>query len=162
MATKEMERKALEKIRKIVSELGEDSYIGWAFEGCFEMAEQNIDGDMAVSMKQIAERNAKEVEKCRKAADEYKSLMEEGETRIKELERLVFNYGDLIIIDDIVGEAIESEREKAVAAAEIIVENAEQPDCNDFVNAVEMNRKAMRYVDVYKSLKEKVKKMITG
>ena len=32
-ATKDQERKALEKIRKIVEELGEDSYIGMAFEG---------------------------------------------------------------------------------------------------------------------------------
>ncbi len=44
-ATKEQERAALEKIRKIVAELGEDSYIGIAFDGCFEMAEQNIEND---------------------------------------------------------------------------------------------------------------------
>lgn len=38
MTTKEQERKALEKIRKIVEELGENSYVGTAFEGCFEIA----------------------------------------------------------------------------------------------------------------------------
>ena len=31
-ATKEQERKALEKIKKIVTDLGEDSYISMAFE----------------------------------------------------------------------------------------------------------------------------------
>lgn len=55
MATKERERKALEQIRKIVAELGEDSYIGTAFEGCFEIAQQNIDNDFACSMKERKE-----------------------------------------------------------------------------------------------------------
>ena len=52
MTTKEQERKALEKIRKIVEELGENSYIGIAFEGCFELAEENIENDFGCSMKQ--------------------------------------------------------------------------------------------------------------
>lgn len=43
-ATKEQERKALARIKKIVEELGEDSYIGMAFEGCFEAAEATIAG----------------------------------------------------------------------------------------------------------------------
>lgn len=55
MTTKEQERKALEKIRKIVSDLGENSYVGTAFEGCFEIAEENIDNDFGCSMKQRAE-----------------------------------------------------------------------------------------------------------
>ena len=39
-ATKEQERKVLEQIRKMVEELGTDSYIAMAFEGCFEIAEK--------------------------------------------------------------------------------------------------------------------------
>lgn len=50
-ATKEQERKALARIKKIVEELGEDSYIGMAFDGCFELAEENIENDFACSMK---------------------------------------------------------------------------------------------------------------
>lgn len=42
MSTKEKEIKALEKIRKIVADLGENSYIGTALAGCFDIAEQNI------------------------------------------------------------------------------------------------------------------------
>lgn len=49
ITTKEQERKALEKIRKIVAELGEDSYVATAFEGCLEDAEQNIENDFALS-----------------------------------------------------------------------------------------------------------------
>lgn len=55
MTTKEQERKALEQIKKIVASLGEDSYIATAFEGCFEIAAENIENDFACSMKQRKE-----------------------------------------------------------------------------------------------------------
>lgn len=51
MATKAEERKALEQIRKIVEGLGEGSYISIAMEGMFEDAEENINNDFGVSMK---------------------------------------------------------------------------------------------------------------
>ena len=54
MTTKEQERKALAQIRKKVEGLGTDSYIAKAFEGCFEIAEENIKNDYACSMKQRA------------------------------------------------------------------------------------------------------------
>lgn len=52
IATKDQEREALAKIKKIVEGLGPQSYIGTAFEGCFEDAEENIDNDFGFSMKQ--------------------------------------------------------------------------------------------------------------
>lgn len=55
MTTKEQELKALRQIEKIVENLGENSYLATAFEGCFEIAEQNIENDFACSMKQRAE-----------------------------------------------------------------------------------------------------------
>lgn len=51
MTTKEQELKALDKIRAIIAGLGEDSYIGTAFDGCLEDAEENIQNDFALSMK---------------------------------------------------------------------------------------------------------------
>ena len=51
MTTKDQERKAVEKIRKIVEELGENSYVGFAMEGVLELAEDNIREDTAYSMK---------------------------------------------------------------------------------------------------------------
>lgn len=50
MATKEQERKALAKIQKIVDELGEESYIGTAFVGCWRIAEDNIENDWWCSL----------------------------------------------------------------------------------------------------------------
>lgn len=51
MTTKEQERKALARIRKIVAELGEDSYIATAFDGAWEIAEENIENDFGNSTK---------------------------------------------------------------------------------------------------------------
>lgn len=51
MSTKQQELESLKKIREIVVELGPDSYIATAFEGCFEVAKSNIENDFADSMK---------------------------------------------------------------------------------------------------------------
>lgn len=48
-ATKEQERKALEQIKKIVTELGNDSYLATAFNGAFTLAANNIEMDAAFS-----------------------------------------------------------------------------------------------------------------
>lgn len=52
MTTKDQERQAIEKIRKIVEGLGENSYVGFAMDGILELAEDNIREDTAYSMKQ--------------------------------------------------------------------------------------------------------------
>ena len=76
IASKEEERKALEKIRQIVEGLGPDSYVAAAFDGCFEMAEENIANDWGCSWKSYAEHtehqleNAKFLVKTREAAYE--------------------------------------------------------------------------------------------
>lgn len=82
MTSKEQERKALEQIRKIVEGLGEGSYIGTAFEGCFEIAEENIENDFACSMKQRKE--AAEF-----AEDELRLKIGEKIEQIKSLEMKV-------------------------------------------------------------------------
>lgn len=60
MATKAQELEALARIQKIVQELGENSYVGTAFEGCFEIASDNIECDFLLSMKQTLEKVQKE------------------------------------------------------------------------------------------------------
>lgn len=50
VSTKDKEIKALEKIKAIVNEIGgDDSYIGMAFKGCFDLAEENIANDFGDS-----------------------------------------------------------------------------------------------------------------
>lgn len=84
--TKDEEFKALEKIRKIVEGLGEDSYIGTAFEGYFEVAEDNIRNDFMCSMKQRWQSTEKEAEKSSQELKERDNQIEQLKEEIKDLE----------------------------------------------------------------------------
>lgn len=90
MTTKEQERKALEKIRKIVEEIGgSDSYIGMAFEGCFEIAEENIDNDFGCSMKQRAESAEKKAKEFEDTANYYSAEYDKAVEEIAQLRKQV-------------------------------------------------------------------------
>ena len=88
-ATKEQERKALEKIEKIIAELGEDSYIGMAFKGCITDAADNIENDWAMSMYdrwQDAENKIKQYKGIRdELVEENKGLKAETERLNKQI-----------------------------------------------------------------------------
>lgn len=75
MTTKEQERKVLAQIKKLVDELGEDSYIGTAFEGCWLIAHDNIENDWACSMKQRAESAEKKLGELGRKYDEDMARM---------------------------------------------------------------------------------------
>lgn len=92
MTTKEQEREAIKKIRKIVEELGENSYVGFAMDGILELAEDNIREDTAYSMKEraeIAQKDAEEAEKENKGlkaeVEDLKKTIEKRGTTISEL-----------------------------------------------------------------------------
>lgn len=91
LTTKEQELKALAQIRKIVDGLGENSYIATAFEGCFEIAEDNIGNDFGCSMKQRAEKAEKDASYFQSAAntfsDECEKVKEENHKLKEELEK---------------------------------------------------------------------------
>lgn len=101
ITTKDQERQAVEKIRKIVEGLGENSYVGTAMAGVLEVAEQNIEYDAAFSLKEekeIAERREQEqteiTQKLKKELNDlnerYKQLAiqrkEERESLTKQLQ----------------------------------------------------------------------------
>lgn len=71
-ATKEQERDTLEAIRKMVEELGSQSYLATAFEGCFADAESNIENDFGDSMQRRWE-----------SAEEKLSAAQEENSRLK-------------------------------------------------------------------------------
>lgn len=96
MTTKAQERKALEQIRKIVEGLGEDSYIGMAFEGCFEIAEENIENDWGCSMKQNWESAVKEQGKLREIAAELQEENRKFKARAEKAEDMVNKAQDRI------------------------------------------------------------------
>lgn len=75
-ATKQQERDTLTEIRKMIEELGPDSYLATAFEGCYEIAEQNIDNDFGDSMKQRAEAAAQAADDLRRELEEARKKFE--------------------------------------------------------------------------------------
>lgn len=80
MTTKNDERNALAEIRRIVDSLGPDSYIGTAFEGCWEIASDNIENDFACSMKE-------QWESAREDAAHYHHACVDLTARVDELNR---------------------------------------------------------------------------
>lgn len=78
-ATKDQEREALEKIKAILDTLGPDSYVGTAFEGCLEIAEENIENDFAFSMKQRVEAAVVENTRLKERVKELEDKLAESE-----------------------------------------------------------------------------------
>lgn len=91
MTTKDQERKAVEKIRKIVEELGENSYVGFAMDGVLELAEDNIREDTAYSMKKSAEIAWEKATKEEKENKDLKKTVEKREATISELNTKLCN-----------------------------------------------------------------------
>ena len=87
--TKEQERQALRKIEKIFKELGNDSYVVKAFEGCAVIAEQNIDNDFFCSMKERAEAAERDAHNMGELVNTQKSRFDEMEKEIEDLEQKV-------------------------------------------------------------------------
>lgn len=122
MTTKEQERQALSKIRKILESLDEgDSYVRKAFEGCVEDAEQNIKDDAWDSFCSRYDRA------CQKITDQ-KVLIEQQDTKI---ERQKKTNESLVREIESMRTIIES-REKSLSEAEKL----------EFDRLVELNKRA--------------------
>ena len=176
MSTKEQERKALEKIRKIVADLGENSYIGMAFEGCFEVAEQNIENDWGCSIKQRAESAEKDLEKAEKKIaqmeacinnlkmnldgcnDEYSRMKGLLELEIKDLKRRMLAPDDLVDFGQMLDEEIAKRDEIIRHEAETIVELADTPNDIAFQNAVRIHRNAKTDRKYYEDMAARVRR----
>lgn len=124
MATKEQERKALEKIRKIVAELGEGSYIATAFEGCFDIAEENIDNDFACSMKSRVDALKKENAHLKDSLNALHSTIDDLNKENKELKKKVLPTTEAEAIKSILNQAQLEAAHIASEAANKIVEAA--------------------------------------
>lgn len=77
MTTKEQERQAIAKIKKIVEGMGENSYLATAMEGVLETAEENIEYDAAFSLKGRAEVAEKETSELMKQNEELRKTLKE-------------------------------------------------------------------------------------
>lgn len=175
-ATKEQEREALAKIKAIVEALGQDSYIATAFDGCFEIAEENIENDFACSMKQRVEATVVENAKLKEKIAELESKLVESEkdyeaaheaallvakeknAEIARLQAMVISPDDMTDVQQLVKDRMAEDEMKATQAASEIVEHAEDPASNEFQNAVRMHRAYIASVDYTKSLMDRLRK----
>jgi DNA repair exonuclease SbcCD ATPase subunit len=175
-ATKEQERKAVEKIRKIVSELGEGSYVGTALEGCLEDAESNIENDFGDSMKrrwEYAEAQLKMVQEeiaslkneLAESKKDYDAahaaaheIAEQKDAEIEALRKQVLEADDLESLLILAIERKTALDEEAKNAAERIVESAGEPESAAFKNAVSDHRAAKRAAEKYTALIERASK----
>ena len=156
MTTKEQERKALAQIKKIVEGLGEGSYIGTAFEGCFEIAEQNIENDFACSMQQRAESaefRAEEAEKKIKTLElDNRDLRLAIKNAKEEASRRCLPSGDIAYLHNLVKSEIAQTEELVKRSAEEIVKLADDPDGQQFGEAVRNHRTAKQRIVILNDL----------
>ena len=155
-ATKDQERKALEKIRKIVEDLGKDSYIGMAFDGCFEIAAENIDNDFGCSMKQMWVSESKRVEILVEKNRELKRRCEELEAQISDYKKQSISTNDCQKIVNLIQEKMNEFDARSGEAAARIVEYAESPDSQEFKEAVRAHRNNEASYDSYCGLRQRV------
>lgn len=159
-ATKQQERAALEKIREIVEELGPDSYIATAFDGCFKDAEANIENDWALSMKdrwltsdrELNDANGTIEELRDKLAESEKDyeaahatahqIAEEKDAEIASLKSRLLADDDLADISRLLSKTVADLWKEVNDAAARIVEVADQPESAAFRNAVKDHRAA--------------------
>lgn len=84
--TNAQEREALAKIREILEGFDpEDTYIGKAFEGCIEQAEENLRNDWMLSWKHRYEAKANSVEGILNANTELKRALNQRDDTIARL-----------------------------------------------------------------------------
>ena len=175
-ATKQQERNALAAIKKMVEELGPQSYLATAFEGCWADAESNIENDFADSMKARwlhadAQLNAANgtIEELRERLSESEkdyeaahaaahAISDQKDAEIAALRERVLAPDDLTDVIQLVTEkrlALDTEVENA---AERIVEAAAEPESAAFHSAVKDHRAAKSDFDYYPALLERLVK----
>ena len=182
-STKDQEREALEKIKAIVEALGPDSYIGTALDGCFEIAEENIENDFACSMKQRVEavvvENTRLKEKIKRLEDELAECEKDYEAAhaaahevaaekdavISSLKARVLSADDLTDCIQMARDSAYGHQEKMKEAAASVVELADDPTSPEFSKAVKDHRNAKsayEYAEALASRLEKIRDNMTA
>lgn len=176
-ATKDQEREALEKIKAIVEALGPDSYIGTALDGCFEIAEENIENDFACSMKQRVEavvvENTRLKEKVKKLEKEVSTMAldnrdlrlaikkekEEASATETALRERAVSDDDLTDCIQMARDSAYGYREKMEEAAASVVELADDPSSPEFTKAVKDHRNAKTAYEYAEALASRLEKI---
>lgn len=157
MTTKEQERQAIEKIRKIVKELGENSYVGFAMEGVLELAEDNIREDTAYSMKKNAEIAWERADKAEKESKllnaelgTAKKITEENNKAIAKLKADIYKLKANEVPEELIKEMYNMAYDKEAEMIEKMEETADQ-----MADASIAGEDVQKFAEDYKAQKEK-------
>lgn len=140
ITSKAEERKALSQIKKIVDGLGENSYIAAAFDGCFEIAEDNIGNDFCCSMKQRLETEREEADHFRKLTGRLTDELENAKEENEILHKRVVSTTDLAYLSRLADKDLAECKKRQSEAAEKIIKFADNPSGEDFRKAVAEHR----------------------
>ena len=175
-ATKRNERDTLEVIRQMVVDLGPQSYLATAFEGCFEDAENNIENGFGDSMKARwlhtdAQLNAAKgtIEELKEQLEESKkdweaahaaahAIAEEKDAEIAALRERAISEDDATDCKQLVENLVEDLRRQVKAAEATILEYAEHPETTTFVDAVKERKNLTGNISYYTALLERLTK----
>lgn len=173
-ATKQQERDTLAAIQKMVEELGPQSYLATAFEGCFEDAESNIENDFWDSMKarwlhadaqlnaangtieELKERLAESQKDYEAAHAAAHAIAEEKDAEIAALRERIIPADDLTDCKQIAENLVEELRQKVKAAEATILEYAEHPETTTFCDAVRGRKNLTKDIAYYEALVERL------
>ena len=151
MVTKNDERKALEQIKKIIEKLGDDSYIAVAFEGCFDIAEENINNDFACSMEQKYNNEHEQVVRLLKEISDWNDDYLKQEAEIERLKKEIETKDQMLEQERSFKRELNKELEEADRKIEQLESRLEER--NETIN---------RYDDELVHLKAKMYDMIYG
>lgn len=101
MTTKENEQKALDKIKKIVHDLGPNSYVGEALKGCLDCAQTNIDCDFMDSYYDSYEYEKRKNKELEAKIDEEKSRTSESNDLCQKLREKISDLESKGIPDEV-------------------------------------------------------------
>ena len=172
-ATKQQERDTLAAIRQMVEELGPQSYLATAFEGCFEDAESNIENDFGDSYKRRCESLERKLDEANETIERMKNdikllsnSVESERALVKSLEEQLVQQAisadDLTDCKQLVKNLLEELRRKVKAAEGAILEYAEHPETTTFCNAVRERRNLTNDIGYYTALLERLEQLSTA
>jgi hypothetical protein len=94
-ATKDQERQALQQIRQIVEDLGEESYLAIAFDGVWRIASENIELDFGNSCGWYIENYHRAIDKQKQIQAESYALEAELVQKEHEMSTMEMQYEEL-------------------------------------------------------------------
>ena len=150
IATKQQERDTLAAIMKMVEELGPQSYLATAFDGCFEDAESNIENDFGDSMQRRWENSMEELSAAKEEINRLKAEVAAAQKKeetlqgqfdfasqhIKKLERQQLPEELRHDLWMMVTSEAEASRARMAEAADKMAAGADNPGCVLFKESV--------------------------